>query len=96
MSKAILVPPKVLEGIEAVRDSGLTNMFDRSAVVRILKGDLEDHDRVVAAIWVNQHPKEYGEGIMHGFRCRKPRKPVNEEVEDALKERGTFNGETLL
>jgi len=59
----ISVPAAVWQGIDAVRLSGLTNMLDRPAVVRIA-GELGFPD---AAQWVETHSKEYAEGVFRGF-----------------------------
>lgn len=59
----ISVPAAVWQGIDAVRLSGLTNMLDRPAVVRIA-GELGFPE---AARWVETHSKEYAEGVFRGF-----------------------------
>ena len=59
----ILVPRAVLEGIEAVRRSGRTNMLDRPAVVRL--ADQLGHHATV--LWIHEHPAEYARGVFHGF-----------------------------
>jgi hypothetical protein len=62
MSK-VKVPRQVLEGLEAVRQSGLTNMLDRPAVIKIAaKFGFEE-----AARWIETHRKGYAEGIFRGF-----------------------------
>lgn len=59
----IRVPKNVLDGLEAVRQSGLTNMLDRPVVARLTEEmGFED-----AAEWVEAHRKEYAEGIFRGF-----------------------------
>ena len=59
----VKVPQKVLDGLMAVRDSGLTNMLDRPMVTRLARRmGFED-----AADWVRTHPKEYAEGVFMGF-----------------------------
>ena len=60
---AIQVTKEVFEGLEAVRSSGLTNMFDRPRVIEIamMKGFIE------TAEWVQENKKQYTEGIIHGF-----------------------------
>ena len=62
-SAGIGVPAVVWQGIDAVRLSGLTNMLDRPAVVRIA-GELGFPE---AAQWVETHSKEYAEGVFRGF-----------------------------
>lgn len=53
----------VLRGIEAVRASGLTNMFDRPRVVFLLN-EGGHHE---AATWVDEHRAAYARGIFAGF-----------------------------
>jgi hypothetical protein len=61
----IRVPKAVLDGLEAVRQSGLTNMLDRPVVARLAEEmGFED-----AAEWVGAHRKEYAEGIFRGFEA---------------------------
>ncbi|MCC6346302.1 MAG: DUF5049 domain-containing protein [Nitrospirales bacterium] len=48
----------VWQGVDALRLSGLTNMLDRPA------GDLGYPD---SARWIEEHPKEYAEGVFRGF-----------------------------
>lgn len=57
------VPKGVLEGLEAVRRSGLTNMFDRPVVAHLASqmGFPE------AAQWVESNRRLYAEGIFKGF-----------------------------
>jgi len=59
----IPIPALVWQGIDAVRLSGLTNMLDRPVVAR-LAGELGYPD---AASWIEEHPKEYAEGVFRGF-----------------------------
>lgn len=60
---AIRVPHDVLEGIEAVRRSGLTNMFDRFGAVKIARTmGLE-----TTAVWIGEHPGDYARGLFQGF-----------------------------
>lgn len=60
-------PADVLNGILGVRDSGLTNMLDRKAVVILAKrlGFSE------TARWISNHASEYSEGIFRGFDVEK-------------------------
>jgi len=59
----VKVPQKVLDGIIAVRDSGLTNMLDRPMVAKLARRmGFEE-----AAEWVRAEPKAYAEGVFHGF-----------------------------
>ena len=61
--EAIRVSKDVLEGLEAVRRSGLTNMLDRPAVARLA----EETGFADAAEWVKMYPKEYARGVFSGF-----------------------------
>ena len=59
----VKVTRPVLEGIEAVRDSGLTNMLDRPVVILLARqAGFEE-----AAQWIETHTRQYAEGIFHGF-----------------------------
>ena len=65
MADKIIIPAAVLQGIEAVRKSGRTNMLDRPAVAAIaLKLGYVD-----AAFWLEDRAnhKTYANGIFHGF-----------------------------
>ena len=62
-SARIPIPSLVWQGIDAVRLSGLTNMLDRPVVARLV-GELGYPD---AASWIEEHPKEYAEGVFRGF-----------------------------
>ena len=59
---AVKISKKIYEGLEKVRESGETNMFDRNAVIQLLtsNGDF------AAANWVQDHRKEYGMLIFEG------------------------------
>ena len=59
----VRVPRRVLEGLEAVRTSGLTNMFDRRAVTTLASEFGFDE----ASRWIKTHRKQFAEGIFHGF-----------------------------
>lgn len=59
----IPIPAQVWQGIDAVRLSGLTNMLGRPEVAR-LAAKLGYPD---AARWIEEHPKEYAEGVFRGF-----------------------------
>jgi len=61
----VKVPNEVLKGLMAVRESGLTNMFDRPVVIKIA----EEMGFEEAADWVMAHRKEYAEGIFRGFEA---------------------------
>ena len=57
------VPAAVLEGLEAVRASGMTNMLDRPVVQKLAveMGCFETAD------WIDGHTREYAQGIFRGF-----------------------------
>jgi hypothetical protein len=59
----MLVPKEVFEGITAVRDSGLTNMFAVSTVIDLCY-DMGYDD---AAEWVANAKGDYVKGIFEGF-----------------------------
>lgn len=59
------IQAEVIDGILAVRRSGLTNMLDQPVVARIA-GELGFPD---AARWIEAHPKEYAEGVFRGFEA---------------------------
>ncbi len=65
----IQVPKEVLDGLLAVRDSGLTNMFDRPVVSRLARrmGFRK------TARWIETHRKEYAEGVFRGFELEEGR-----------------------
>ena len=64
MSK-VTVPRAVLDGLEAVRQSGVVNMLDRPVVARLAS----EFGFERAARWVETHRKEYAEGIFSGFEA---------------------------
>lgn len=59
----IRVPRRVFAGINAVRDSGETNMFDTNAVMKIAN-DMEYYETVA---WIHDNKSDYGKGIFQGF-----------------------------
>lgn len=59
----ILVPREVFEGIEAVRESGRTNMLDRMAV-QYIANELEYYATV---LWLEDHRDDYARGLFQGF-----------------------------
>jgi len=57
-----MVTREVLDGLEAVRTSGLTNMLDRPVVIELAKQmGFEETAR-----WIESHPRDYAEGIFRG------------------------------
>ena len=59
------VPTKVFNGIEAVRVSGKTNMFDLPEVVRLAI----EMDFIDAAMWVENERPLYSRGLFLGFEA---------------------------
>jgi len=59
----IPIPAHVLDGIEAVRVSGKTNMFDLAEVVRLAV----EMDFIDAAMWVENNRSAYCRGLLRGF-----------------------------
>jgi hypothetical protein len=59
----VVVDPEVLAGLEAVRDSGLTNMFDRPAVARLAM----DAGYYATALWVTENRAADVAGVCRGF-----------------------------
>ena len=59
----ISIPADVWQGLESVRRSGLTNMFDRPAVIKIA----EMLDFPETARWIEAHHGPYTEGLFKGF-----------------------------
>jgi len=64
MKEPIAVPAAVLEGLEAVRQSGYTNMLDRPRVIEL--AEMMGHDET--AEWLRNNRRTYSEGIFAGFR----------------------------
>ncbi|HEX2950999.1 MAG TPA: DUF5049 domain-containing protein [Armatimonadota bacterium] len=65
MKEPIAVPAAVLEGLEAVRQSGDTNMLDRPRVIEL--AEVMGYDET--AVWVRDNRHLYAEGIFAGFRA---------------------------
>ena len=58
-----MVPPAVLEGLEAVRASGAVNLADLPVVQDVAA--IMGHPETVR--WIQEHPDEYSEGLFRGF-----------------------------
>ncbi len=58
----VVVPSEVLEGLEAVRQSG-AHTVERTHVLVLAKR--MGYRQTVR--WVEEHPDEYARGIVHGF-----------------------------
>ena len=67
------IPAEVLQGIEAVRRSGRTNMLDRPAVAAVAL----DLGHAEAAFWLDDptNRKAYAEGVFRGFQEEKTVSP---------------------
>jgi len=59
------IPADVLEGLEAVRLSGKTNMLDAPRVIELAY----EMERYATALWVHENGKQYAEGIFRGFEA---------------------------
>lgn len=59
----VQVTQAVADGLEAVRSSGLTNMFDRQMVIHLL----DEWEFEEAAEWVRKNRTKYAELIFHGL-----------------------------
>jgi len=62
MKEPIAVPAAVLEGLEAVRQSGYTNMFDRPRVIEL--AEMMGYD--ATAKWVREHRDLYARLLFNG------------------------------
>jgi hypothetical protein len=58
----MIMDGKVREQILAIRDTGLTNMFDIHAVQRLAF----DRDYFELVLFLEDHPKEYARFILRG------------------------------
>ena len=63
----VKVSADVLEGLEAVRLSGKTNMLDAPRVAQ-LAFEMEHY---ATAVWVQDNRKSYAEGLFMGFELAK-------------------------
>jgi len=61
----VRVPADVLEGLEAVRLSGKTNMQDAPRVIELAY----EMEYYAAALWVHENRKQYAEGVFRGFEA---------------------------
>ena len=59
----VFIPSEVLEGLEAVRDTGALNMFDYFGVMNM--ADSLGYPEVRK--WMSAHKSEYCRGIFKGF-----------------------------
>ena len=68
---AVQVTQAVFDGLEVVRRSGLTNMFDRHQVAHL--AELMGHEE--AARWLRENRDLYAKGVFQGFEVHRPRRP---------------------
>lgn len=59
----IKVSEEVYEGLETVRESGETNMFDYNSVIAIASRE----GYVDTVVWLMEHKNEYIQGVFQGF-----------------------------
>lgn len=64
----VIVTAAVLEGLEAVRTSGKTNMFDAPRVIELAL----QMGHVHTAMWVYDNRRLYAAGIFAGFAADTP------------------------
>ena len=62
----VRVPKDVLDGLEAVRQLGLTNMLDRPVVIKLARqmGFEETAD------WIEANRRQYAEAIFRGLQAQ--------------------------
>ncbi|MHB9131558.1 MAG: DUF5049 domain-containing protein [Armatimonadota bacterium] len=60
----VTIPADVYEGLEAVRQSGVTNMLDRPRVIEL--AEMMGYEET--AEWLRTHRQDYAIGIFQGFR----------------------------
>jgi hypothetical protein len=61
----VKVPLDVMDGLDAIRDSGLVNMLDSHEVQRV--ADRLEYYAVV--VWIHENRALYGEGVFLGFEA---------------------------
>lgn len=59
----VRVSAEVMEGLEAVRQSGRTNMLDAPRVIELAF----EMGHYAAALWVRENRREYAEAIFKGL-----------------------------
>lgn len=62
----VSAPVDVLEGLEAIRLSGRTNMLDVTRVIELAL----DMDHYATALWVQENSDLYARGIFTGFSAK--------------------------
>ena len=71
----VKAPTAVLEGLEAVRLSGKTNMLDAPRVVELA----HEMEHYATALWVHENRKQYAEGVFVGFEVQDESSPQPQE-----------------
>ena len=61
----VRIPAEVLEGLEAVHRHAGTDMLD-AATLRYLA---IERGKGALAVWIDEHPEEYGRGLLDGFQA---------------------------
>lgn len=59
------VSKQILEGLDAIRESGYTNMLDRPTVMRLA----DQLGYPETAEWIRKHKADYAQGIFRGFQA---------------------------
>jgi hypothetical protein len=60
----VLISAGIFEGLEAVRQSGYTNMFDRPRVIEL--AEMMGYEET--AEWLHENRNLYAQGIFQGFK----------------------------
>lgn len=68
----VKVPKNVLEGLEFVRQTGLTNMFNTNVVISLC----HEFDKHTTGVWIDAHRAEYAKGVIEGFEPDSPTQPT--------------------
>lgn len=67
--KPVKVSPLILKGLEVVRRSRETSMFELPRVASVA----ERFGYVETACWVREHKRDYVDGMIWGFESTEPR-----------------------
>ncbi len=62
--ESVRVPEEVLEGPKAVRRYAATDVLD----IPTLRFLAQEWGQDALAVWVDEHPHEYAQGVLYGFR----------------------------
>jgi|LFRM01.1.fsa_nt_gb hypothetical protein len=77
----VKVPKEVKEGLDFVRKSGRTNMFDWGTVAQIAL----DNGFGETSLWVLENRERYFEGIFEGFEEEEEERDLPRRVKNAVK-----------